>query len=238
MTANTPEIRTIATTVHGRYLIRRPASPGPFLWLLGFHGYREHAARHLEHLSAIPGVERWLIVSVQGLSRFYNAQSKTVVASWMTSQDRELAIADNVDYVNGVMADVERELGRPAAVVLAGFSQGVAMAFRAALSGDRVVDAVVALGGDVPPELTKAAPRAWPRVLVAAGTQDKFYTPAKVAADAAFFRAAGVDADLFSFEGGHEWTDAFARRAGELLAEVASKAFRNPATSQTNRERD
>lgn len=224
MTAHTPEIRTIATTVHGRYLIRRPPSSGPYLWLVGFHGYGEHAARHLEHLSAIPGAERWLIVSVQGLSQFYNAQRSTVVASWMTSQDRELAIANNVDYVNGVMADVEQELGPPAAVVVAGFSQGVAMAFRAALLGARTVDGVVALGGDVPPELTKAAPRAWPRVLVAAGKRDKFYTPAKVDADAAFFRAAGVDADVFSFEGGHEWTDAFSRRAGELLAEIASKA--------------
>jgi len=36
---------------------------------------------------------------VQGLHRFYRSRSEIVVASWMTKQDRELAIGDNIDYV-------------------------------------------------------------------------------------------------------------------------------------------
>jgi predicted esterase len=213
-----PEIRTIAATVHGRYLLRRAAAPGPCGWLVGFHGYGENAARHLDHLSAIPGIERWLVVSVQGLNRFYNVRAGIVVASWMTSEDRELAIADNVAYVDGVLAEVEREFGPPAALVTAGFSQGVAMAFRAARLGARPVQGILALGGDVPPELTSGTPaRPWPRVLLGAGIEDEFYTPAKAAVDAAFFEREGIDAQVFRFEGGHEWADVFVRRAGDFL---------------------
>ena len=52
----------------------------------------------------------------------------------MTRQDREAAIADNIDYVDRVVA-ATRTAAEP--LVFAGFSQGVAMAFRAAVRGKR-----------------------------------------------------------------------------------------------------
>jgi len=39
-------------------------------------------------------------------------------------------------------------------VVFAGFSQGVAMAFRAAVNAGRRVAGVISVGGDIPPEIT------------------------------------------------------------------------------------
>src|SRR5262249_37219295 len=116
---------------HGRYLVRKPAGNPPRPLLVGFHGYRENAAAHLAVLETIPGIGRWLIVSVQGLHRFY-AKGGDVVASWMTSEDRELAIADNVAYVQGVVEAVRAEFGPAEPLLFEGFSQGTAMAFRAA----------------------------------------------------------------------------------------------------------
>ena len=96
--------RMIAVTSHGRYLVAAPALPPtnleaaqaapsqPLPVLIGFHGYAEDAGAHLNRLRTIPGADRWLIVSVQGLHRFYRARSQDVVASWMTRQDRELAL--------------------------------------------------------------------------------------------------------------------------------------------------
>jgi dienelactone hydrolase len=83
----------------------------------------------------------------------------------MTSQDRELAIADNVAYVRNVVAQF------PAArrIVFAGFSQGVAMAYRAAAAIPTT--AVIALGGDVPPDVIPVA-RSLPPVLVGRGVRD------------------------------------------------------------------
>src|SRR6476646_9254105 len=102
-------------------------------------------------MRAIPGAERWLLVAVQGLHRFYQRRTNEVVASWMTRQDRELAIADNLTYVADVVDEVAKEWPGATRLVFAGFSQGVAMAFRAACDSRRTVNGVMAVGGDVPP---------------------------------------------------------------------------------------
>ena len=110
-------------------------------------------------------------MAVQGLHRFYRGRSDVTVASWMTRQDRDLHIGDNVAYVDAAIAQVAG--GRAVQqLVFCGFSQGVAMAFRAGLLGARKADAVLALGGDVPPELLAQSAVTFPRVLLARGARD------------------------------------------------------------------
>src|SRR5437867_6992748 len=123
--------RTIPARTHGRYLVVPPAVSQSAPVLVGFHGYAETAETHLARLRAIPGAERWLVVAIQGLHRFYQRRTNEVVASWMTRQDRELAIADNLAYVASVVDEVGCTWPVRPRIVLAGFSQGVAMAFRA-----------------------------------------------------------------------------------------------------------
>ena len=50
----------------------------------------------------------------------------------MTLHDREHAIADNVDYIGSVLDAVGTTYGVRRPLVFAGFSQGGAMAYRAA----------------------------------------------------------------------------------------------------------
>jgi hypothetical protein len=77
--------------------------------VVGFHGYGQSAEDMLSELERIPGNERWTLLSVQALHRFYSRGHERVVASWMTSQDRELAIADNLAYVDRVVGSVVAE---------------------------------------------------------------------------------------------------------------------------------
>lgn len=212
-------VRSIRTSTHGRFLVDVPAVAGPYPLLVGFHGYGENADRHLEHLRAIPGADSWLLVAVQGLHRFYASRTEEVVASWMTRQDREEAIADNVDYVNGVLGAIAATHATRA-LVFAGFSQGVAMAYRAAAFGARPSSGVIALGGDIPPDVRDRPGRALPPVLVGRGERDGYYTADKLAADVAHLQSAGVAAQVAVYEGGHEWTDGFRRAAGRFLATV------------------
>src|SRR5437763_15394462 len=118
---------TIPTQIHGRYLVR---DGPPERLFIGFHGYAQTAEQHLADLEPIPGLDAWTVVAVQALNRFYVGRSTDTGACWMTRQDRELAIADNINYVRAVAAAL------PAArtLVVAGFSQGAAMASRAAAS--------------------------------------------------------------------------------------------------------
>jgi predicted esterase len=208
--------RTLAAQTHGRYLVV-PADPGAGL-LVGFHGYAENAEMHLEDLQRIGVATHWTLVSIQGLHAFYN-RANDVVASWMTRQNRTLAIEDNIAYVGAVIDEVSRELGAPRRLVVAGFSQGVAMAYRAAALGNHACHGVIALAGDLPPELQTPALKL-PPVLIGRGTDDAWYTDAKMSADLQALARAGVPVESFVFEGGHQWTPVFCEAAARFLTRL------------------
>src|SRR5262245_28861483 len=132
----------ISARTHGRYLVEQGP---PERLLVGFHGYGENADESLSQMLQIPGVEQWTVVAVQALHRFYRWRTPTSAASWMTSQNREHAIDDNIEYVRSVIA----EFPPPQKLVFLGFSQGAAMAYRAA-SKHPGATGIIALAGDVP----------------------------------------------------------------------------------------
>lgn len=211
-----PQVLSIPVTTHGRVLVRRVPGQSSRGILAGFHGYMENAEIQLARLEQIPGAAAWTLVSIQALHRFYRGRSQQVVASWMTRQDREAAIADNVAYVTATVARVDEN--GPSPIVYMGFSQGVAMAFRGAVHASRAAAGVIAIGGDVPPELLANPSAAFPRVFLARGTTDEWYTAAKLADDVAALRHRGVEVQAFTYQGGHEWTDAVAQAAAAWLA--------------------
>jgi predicted esterase len=215
---------TIETRTHGRYLVDQPEGDGPFPVLVGFHGYSEGAERMLEEMRRVRADRPWLLVSIQALNRFYSKAS-TVVAGWMTREDRELAIDDNRAYVRSVVAAVRREYPVNDVLVYAGFSQGVAMAYRAAafVAGDTIPAprGVILLAGDIPPDVAPAL-GGFPPLLIGRGTTDHWYTEPKAQLDLETFRAAGVQPDLHLFEGGHVWDESFVARAGTFLDSIAS----------------
>ena len=91
------------------------------------------------------------------------------------------------------------------------------MAFRAAVRGAARADAVLALGGDVPPELLADPGATFPRVVLARGTRDEWYTAARLEADEASLKARGAAVETLTFDGAHEWHPDFAARAGGIL---------------------
>lgn len=215
-------IHTIEARTHGRYVVDRPDGDGPFPMLVGFHGYAEGAERMLEELVRVRGESQWLIVSIQALNRFYSRAS-TVVASWMTREDRDLAIADNLAYVTAVMAAVREAYPVTETIVYAGFSQGVAMAYRAAAlvegHGIPAPRGAILLAGDIPPDVLPRLSRL-PPLLIGRGRADEWYTEPKASLDGERFRAAGVSPTWHEFDGGHVWDPSFVARAQAFLADV------------------
>lgn len=210
------DIKSIATGTHGRYLVDIPdPSRGT---LVGFHGYQENAAITFDVLRTIAAGRSIGVVSIQGLHRFYS-KANDVIASWMTKEDRELAIADNVAYVAKVLAAVADEHGITRPLIYAGFSQGVAMAYRTATLVQRPCDAVIALAGDVPPDVAQFA-SSLPRVLLGRGSEDKWYTDDMAAKDRDVLHQAGVNVTSQVFDGGHQWTPEFSARAGAFVDEL------------------
>ncbi len=213
----------IATTTHGRVLIEDAAVPVSRGIAIGFHGYAQSAEDMLDELRTLDVERAWTLIAPQGLHRFYTRGETRVVASWMTRQDRDLAIADNLEYVRQLigsgLSSVHASTAGDAPLVFVGFSQGAAMAYRAAVLAIDRPSNVIALGGDAPPEVRDADPaRVRDRlrhVLIGAGTRDTWFTAEKWRRDAAWLQAASVPHDVVTFDGGHEWTDSF-RAAARL----------------------
>lgn len=205
----------IATITHGRYLVETGDTAEGAPLLVGFHGYGENADRHLDKVRQIPGAEKWLVCAVGALHPFYNTKTGEVVDSWMTRRGREQAIDDNVAYVARVVSEVRRRYQASNRLVFAGFSQGVAMAYRAAAAGIPS-QGLIALAGDVPPDVASAG-RPLPPVLLGCGTRDQWYTEQKMDADLAVLAQLGVTVETCVFDGGHDWTPDFWRQAGAFL---------------------
>ena len=171
----------------------------------------------LEQLQKIPGSNRCRLVSVQALSRFYTRSNEAVIASWMTRQDRESAIADNIEYLNRAVTAAGADEART--IVYLGFSQGASMAARAATRGSRGAHGLILLGGDIPPDVRDDSSLAIPPVLIGVGSRDDWYG-ARVDADIAFLKARSVPHEVVRFDGGHEFTDAFRQTAGKWLERI------------------
>ena len=217
------DTHTIATTTHGRYLTSdSPDGPAAGM-LVGFHGQAETAAIEMAHLEAIRGSRPWVLVSVQGLHRYYTRRGE-VVAAWMTRDDRELMIADNISYVRRVVSEVRSRLAQvPARLVYAGFSQGTAMAYRSAAFAGYPCHGLIILAGDLSPDVRPHA-AALPPVLLGRGSEEEWYTEAVARADLGHLHAAGVRTVEHVFPDGHVRHPSFTARAGEFLDEIAGRA--------------
>lgn len=204
-------VRNVETKVHGRYLFEER---GQERLLLAFHGYAETAEASLADVERIPGIERWSVAAVQALHPFYAKQK--VGASWMTSLDRELAIADNVNYIRTVLADLQL----PQTLAFLGFSQGASMAARAAVLTGVECAGLILLGGDVPPELASVS--SFPPTLLGRGDRDDWYTAEKLNHDLSFLESR-TQVKTCVFDGGHEWTDEFRTACGDFLAQLSDQ---------------
>jgi predicted esterase len=204
----------LETTISGRYLVELPSGDGPFHVLAGFHGYGQTAEDQMELLRQIPGRDHWLLCSVEALHPFMNVKGDPG-ACWMTRRDRDLRIAENVRYVNAVLDRVIHVYPVSGLLVLHGFSQGVAMACRAAMLGKHAVSGVMLLGSEMPPELDALGLMG--TVHLGCGDRDRFYPKERFKADAARLRKAGVPVELVTYHGGHSPNEEYLASAGRFL---------------------
>lgn len=195
----------VETSIHGRVAFAKRAADR---LLIGFHGYAENAEIHFAELEKVPGIGEWSVAAVQALHPFYSKGGTVIGASWMTSLDRELHIAGNINYVRRVV----ETLPPARTLVFLGFSQGASMAARAAAHIPAA--GLIMLGGDIPPDVRE---RPLPPLLLARGIRDDWYTEEKLEQDLKFV----TPVRTLVFDGGHGWTDDFRAAAGEFLASLA-----------------
>lgn len=200
------------------HTIGEPSAAVRELWI-ACHGYGQLASEFAASFERLASPER-LIVLPEGLSRYYvdrsvsapNDAPQRVGASWMTREDRDVEIADHVGYL-----DALHDLVRPATQTVRvrlrvlGFSQGVATVGRWMALGRTRPDQLILWAGGFPPEIDLAGFAARMRgaeVVLVVGDRDPFASWAGAEAQHATFVAAGIDARLVRFSGGHRLDNA------------------------------
>jgi len=200
------------------------------LWIV-CHGYGQLASSFIEPFARIATPSR-RIVAPEGLSRFYLERSRVGVntqasigATWMTREDRENEIADQVSYLDSLHETVAAAARDRVRLRVLGFSQGVATVTRWLARGNGVrADEVILWAGAFPPDLNVAEfggrVGAAPVVLVV-GARDTLAPWAAADETLGRFTAAGIAARLVTFEGGHRLDDA-------TLAAIADGSVQSP----------
>lgn len=192
------------------------------IWIV-CHGYGQLAARFIREFEPLAAPGR-LIVAPEALHRFYRdpppapAAERRVGATWMTREDREADIRDNVRYLDRVVAYVSA--GWTGARIRAlGFSQGAATVFRWAALGATRVHELILWAGEVPPDVDMqpaAAKLRQTRVLWVGGSRDEFLAEPAARRQHELLEAAGLTYEARRFEGGH-------RLDAALLAAIAAR---------------
>ena len=93
-----------------------------------------------------------LIIAPEALNRFYIDENyNRVGASWMTKEERESDITENIEYLNSVIQIVCKEIGHEKFNLnILGFSQGGATACRWIFSSQMKVNNLILWAGDIP----------------------------------------------------------------------------------------
>jgi len=201
------------------------------LWIV-CHGYGQLAGKFLQPFESLATPWR-RIVAPEGLSRFYLDRSRVGVnteagvgATWMTREDREHEIIDQIAYLDALLDHLLAAApGAHVRLRVLGFSQGVATVCRWLVRGRRVrPDEVILWAGSFPAEVDVAqfADRlAGAAVVCAVGTRDELASWAAADVQVSRFSAAGIDARLVTFDGGHRLdTPTLTALAGEGISDA------------------
>jgi predicted esterase len=202
------ETRRLTVTRTARYHVAGELGGArPAVWF-ALHGYGQLAADVARALE--PALPRGaLLVVPEGLAPFsLRGTGGRVGASWMTREEREDEIADQIGYLDRLHAALRDEPGvRDASTCVFGFSQGAAAAARWAVLGERRPARLVLWAGGFPPDLGRARARAalaGVRVDLVVGDGDPYLGSEAVLEEEARLRDVGVEPARVAFHGGHE----------------------------------
>ena len=200
------EHRLVTTRRARYYTIGGGEQPLPEAWIV-LHGLGQLARIFITYFQSIDSPGR-LVVAPEALNRYYlftepgmRSKDAKVGATWMTREDRENEIADQVDYLDAVWRETAAGASR---VTVLGFSQGVATAARWIATGKSRVDHFVAWAGQIPPEIDPSAfAKLSGGITMVAGTTDEYATWIAEGNHDSRLVAAGVTPKVMTFDGGH-----------------------------------
>lgn len=176
------------------------------IWFL-FHGYGQLAEFFLKKFKSLFSEERLFVVPEATNYGYLQGFNGRVGANWMTKHERELAIHNNHQYLNGLLDNISEEYDELPKVNVLGFSQGAATASRWLGQLSIPISKLVLWGGGFAADLNidKMGDKLKETsVAIVLGDQDKFITSESIQKQEELISVLKIQVEKYSYPGGHE----------------------------------
>jgi predicted esterase len=188
------------------HLSHSPTGKEKEIWVV-LHGYGQLAEFFLRKFAPFSNENR-LILAPEGTNYSYLKEFQgRIGANWMTSYERELAIANNHRFLDQVMKNLLEHYFIPPKIHVLGFSQGAATATRWISHWPGQVSTLILWAGGFAHDLNLDLARekfAKARLILVTGEQDELVTEEQIKKQEAFIRQLEVPITRLTFQGGHE----------------------------------
>ncbi|MDA8930769.1 alpha/beta hydrolase [Bacteroidia bacterium] len=182
----------------------REGSGKKLLYVL--HGYGQLAKFFIRKFHLAVSLD-YTIIAPEGQHYFYlNGTSGRVGASWMTKENREQDIQNYLAYLDAIHAELQQENDWEEIVIL-GFSQGVATAFRWLAHNNIKPSTFLICSGLVPPDVDLNIKKVVfdpIQMTYFSGVNDPYRTEASVQEFYDAVAQSQLDMELVNFDGVHE----------------------------------
>jgi predicted esterase len=171
-------------------------------WMV-LHGYGQLSTRFSQKFAPFAHAQRCFIVA-EALNRFYvEGFSGKVGATWMTSEERETDVSDNMAYLDALFLNTPGHCN-----AFFGFSQGVATLCRWLKHRLPSAHKIVFWAGSVAREMEHwtqedASVFQNTELIYVFGTQDRFFDEIKIKAQLDTLERLKIPFKVVRFEGGH-----------------------------------
>lgn len=146
------------------------------VWLV-FHGIGYLSKYFLKYFNELNPTENY-IIAPQAPSKYYLGNAyKHVGASWLTKENTETEIQNNLNYINSILK--EEVIPSYCNVIVFGYSQGVSMATRWVARSKFVCQQLILYAGGIPHELNAMDFEHLgdsTRITIIIGNQDEYLT--------------------------------------------------------------
>ncbi len=191
----------------GRYAILGNLSSDTSKLLFVFHGQGQLAHYFIQKFKPLVK-QGYAIIAPEGLHNYYlQGFSGRVGASWMTSENRLVAIKNYINFLNSVYNDVRTKISNETKIHLLGFSQGTATVSRWVAQNSFDFEQLILWSGALPPDLNKELifnrMKGKP-LLQVVGNNDPYITPAHKKEINKRIKKYKLSASINYYKGGHE----------------------------------
>ncbi len=199
--------KTVKFQTRGRYIVQGDATHASHI-VVALHG-QGMLAKYFSQKFTCLETQGYAIIVPEALHYYYlEGFSGRVGASWMTSENRAMAIANYSVYLQTILDEVLDNNKHPeVAVSVLGFSQGTATASRWVCQSNFNLKKLILWGGALPPDLEKEKIKqrlSGNQLYHVLGSDDAYLTDKKVIELKNMITHYELTSQFITYKGGHK----------------------------------